>query len=1198
MINQSQVYKDDQWIYELDKYQSEFLRLPNKVMELICRMLPTRADQANACLIHPTWKTAARNILWESPRFHEPASFRAFLGTVQTSKNCALAVRSLRICVDGLDDQNVFKPIDNSNLKLHQMQHASLSNPEFIRIIASRCEKLTSLTIYGYQLEPSHVEVLAGILSELTELHIIGSKHGPESPGSFRSPPFIVNSSIFPRIRSLNLDGVFDITTSFAATLATRCHNLQSLHISLAGMSSSGLDELCNPGVLNLKELVFTHATHIKDYHMEHALKAFPRLTRLAVEGTGHITVKTIRNALGLLKFLEDLDIRGDPAYQLPELDSQGDIYNDETWTVSPNMYRLAIHHLGINNKLFTHILRACPSLTVLGISDCEYLTDEPLEKSFNWLSKLEVMYITQCRNIGSQTINAIIKRQTRRTIKQVNFEGSGDIKPSDIYQLCLKTHMNNLKWIRLINYPELMNSTIGSFASEFKEEESVMVLNEQAIELLVNTPMDQYSDLEQRPEGRYLSGDQIFGLAKELQLSLSALEKILNKVQLSLSDNSEQESDENSNSYQALEKSINSEYNTQDTKSQTEDVDNSTERTTSQLSTQWPTIDIKSLPKQMGDSSPEMNRSSNQEYTSESERDVSGSLVSTGSFVSSTESPPERESNRTTSKSLGGWAPSDTQDWNQSTESSASDPIVKPNWQTSQNEDKQKENVRWNTRMASTSNPTINDKDKAIFGLEEGWGNPENVVPWEQTKGYVHEVLEAQSNATFWEQTRDGGWNKLSPRKTNEIPPPVHQQRSSAPTSRISRRRTRGGNFRSSDDSSDNSDSDVIRTEVLYRPTEGSFEPKPQTAKTNSNITTRPRSQSPKTTNLPKVATTIDSWNQFRESSALSPVSLPSRPSRLSQPRPTSLGPRKKQGLTRQAIPPAQMSGNWGSYSAQATVMEDARLPKLIDIDDVVQPSPTTKIPESTGLQNPDLNILVNYGISFDNDNDNEIKEAQSSSSESMPQEIIVWSENVPNSQADSRADSQANSHQEQNHWGGLAINNDMVTNVTRDDLLSLSDGAKDAQKVTEPVEIGAAAQDHVSVKETIENKNMSTSPPSANQGCNKNDIAIQDKHQPILPSQLPESHQSSTASVGNEKSGKRATLKIPTNNHGLQNLMFYQDSDLNTCVEEFCKQYGMEDQVKDLLEQVEEPFTKWKTNIIMNRRNKSNKKGKKAKV
>ncbi|KAL0094868.1 hypothetical protein F4703DRAFT_1043514 [Phycomyces blakesleeanus] len=1144
MSNRNHADQDNQWIYELEKCQSKILGLPNKVMELICRFLPTRADQFNACLIHPIWETAARNILWEAPKFYEPASFRAFVNTVMTTKKCALAVRSLSMCADGPDNHAIFKPIDNSDLKLHDTQLTTLSNPSFIRFMASRCEKLKSLKIYGYNLEGSHVETLASILSDLTDLHIIGNKRDPQDPSSPHPPPFVINSNILSRLRSLSLDGVFSITTSFSKTLATRCHNLQSIHLSLAGMSANGLAELCSHDILDLKELVFTHAAHIKDSHMTHVLKTFPNLVRLAVENAGHLTVETIRDAFTYSRFLEDLDIRGNSAYQLPLPNKDSGIDDEETWTVAPNMYRLAIHHLEISNTHLTHILRACPSLTVFGISDCDSLTDEPLEKSFGWLNKLEVAHIIQCKKIGSKTINAMIKKQTRKTIREVNFEGSGHIRPSDIYQLCRETHIHHLKTLRLVNYPELMDSTIGHFATVLQEKESIMILDEKAIELLVDTPMEQYSDLDQKPQARFLSGDQIIALATELQLSLPALEHILNKVQIMAPDSSEQESDENSSSSQVLHKYSNSEYDNQTNKSQAEYTDNSTERTTSQLSTQWPgtSLPLKTSEPETGVSSPEIqNRSSTQDYTSESERDTSGSLLSASSFIGSPSDRPEMESteNINNEKSLGGWTQSDGQDWAKGAEISTLNPKANHDRKPAQGDSKQKDAMRWNaSRGQPMSNGTANKKFNAVFGAEEGWGNVENVVPWEQTKGYVPDVLEAQSNTIYWEQTRDGEWSKLSARKFAELPPAANNQRLSTPISRTPRRRTRagagGGSFRSSDDSSDNSDSEVMRTDIVYNPAEGSFQPKTQKPTRTTALPTRPRSQSPKTTNLPKYTattttatpttstpTTIEGWNKFRASSTMSANLLPnssSRNFRQPQPRAISGALRKKQGTVRQAIPPGKMTGSWGSYSAQATAVDDQRPHKLIDTDDIVQPhSNPPSTPEYTKPVNADLKMLAGIDLSFPKD-DNENKQAYDTPSESnIPAEVIIWSNNSDSTSKQPPA----NSHQEQKHWGGLTVNKDQVEDVdtSKDSLLLPKDPIQTKEKGAELTP-------------------MPTSPPFLEPVSNQlldSGTATPDK--PV---------ETSPKSSSKEKPGKRATFKISTKDHGVQCLLFFEASKL----------------------------------------------------
>ncbi|KAI8979115.1 hypothetical protein BDF20DRAFT_867662 [Mycotypha africana] len=44
-----------------------------------------------------------------------------------------------------------------------------------------------------------------------------------------------------------------------------------------------------------------------------------------------------------------------------------------------------------------------------------------------------------------------------------------------------------------------------------------------------------------------------------------------------------------------------------------------------------------------------------------------------------------------------------------------------------------------------------------------DGWGQTKGYTPWEQTEGYVKDVIDEQSKQEFWSQSNDGKWIKLS---------------------------------------------------------------------------------------------------------------------------------------------------------------------------------------------------------------------------------------------------------------------------------------------------------------------------------------------------------------------------------------------------------------------------------------------------
>jgi hypothetical protein len=260
--------------FDESKEEAPFLSLPNTVMEDICRLLDNTRDKYEACLISRKWSTAAQNVLWERPRFKLPLNFRNFMTTIRDSNKAALLVRDVYLCF--LDHQDTcFKSIVKSNIEKHNSSNNALANPNFMGVIARNCEKLTSLTLYGWRLENIHIESLASMAQNLTSLTIIGANQHQQKP--------LVLNSLLPRLITLRLDSDFGINERWAESLITKATSLTTLQLSLQNMDAMVFAKICTPNKLRLIDLTLTDATNMMDSHVKSVFSSFPSLKRFCL---------------------------------------------------------------------------------------------------------------------------------------------------------------------------------------------------------------------------------------------------------------------------------------------------------------------------------------------------------------------------------------------------------------------------------------------------------------------------------------------------------------------------------------------------------------------------------------------------------------------------------------------------------------------------------------------------------------------------------------------------------------------------------------------------------------------------------------------------------------------------------------------------------------------------------------------------
>lgn len=504
-----------------DTQPNSFLSLRNNIKEHICRFLPERRDLYQACLVHPQWRIAAQSVLWEHIQFEKPDNLRIFVSTISSNNMVALLVKSVQLVFIDHDDESPFPPIAKSKLDRHRP--STLSNLDIISGIASVCENITHISIYGYRLGLKDIERVSAYARNLKSLTIIGA---PE-----RVPVNL--NTLLPRLTTLRLDGPFGLTPAWATSFAQKASNVSCLQFSLEGMQAATLDAICASD-LHLTELTLTEATHLSDAYVRQVFKSFPRLRRFRVESCVKLTSVSIAHSVLLCPELLDLEIRA-RAVSSPNNDTialsqvlDEASYDDDAVFARPT--RLVLQNMSITDEELHQLSRFFTQLKDLRISGCRELTNACFQEfviaeDFRFLQSLSVQ---NCPLIDSNLFDLMIKsREICQSLMHVYFDSCGEIDLHDIYQLCVHCHQENLRKIKLMHYQHLAATVLGSFNET--QSKRMLLLGRRSIDALAHTTDPVLT--KPVPDDIVLTGKQLMYLADRLNMTVSDLEDIIAQV-------------------------------------------------------------------------------------------------------------------------------------------------------------------------------------------------------------------------------------------------------------------------------------------------------------------------------------------------------------------------------------------------------------------------------------------------------------------------------------------------------------------------------------------------------------------------------------------------------------------------------------------------------------------------------------------
>lgn len=502
--------------------EPRFLALPNSVMEHICRYLDKTSDKYVACFIHRQWTTAAQNVLWERPRFELPVNFRVFLKNIQENKKTALLVRDVYLAF--LDhEETLFEPIVKSTAKRHGLEGNVLSNSNFMVRVAKTCEKLNTLSVYGWNLETALLDGLASTAQDLTSLHIIGAK--PKQQLAF--------NNLLSRLTRLRLDGVFNLNDRWASSLVNKAINLTELQLSLKYISLDVLKKVCTPEKLALTCLIFTDAENMSDHYVNNVLHAFPLLTRFCLEGSIRVTALSILHGLRSCPKLNSIEIRAHQdslGYEL--LGESLAHFNSCVYDpLSANPCRLLVENLNMDSSQLISLSPYLSLIQTLGFKNCPQLTTAAIKQCLSSNRFVRTFQSISCANIGSDLLKAFSTMiGVSKSLYRVHLESSGSVDPKDIYELCCSSTDHNLRQIRLVDYESIQQSAIGNYNESLPNQRHchnlpIITLNRVSIDAIAHTTDPELCPV---PDDRLVNGSALVRLADHFKIELDDLLDLL----------------------------------------------------------------------------------------------------------------------------------------------------------------------------------------------------------------------------------------------------------------------------------------------------------------------------------------------------------------------------------------------------------------------------------------------------------------------------------------------------------------------------------------------------------------------------------------------------------------------------------------------------------------------------------------------
>ncbi|KAG0169919.1 hypothetical protein DFQ28_000902 [Apophysomyces sp. BC1034] len=854
------------WGFDLNFPEQKYLDLPQPIIDHICKFLPTQQDLYQACLINRTWREAATAVLWKAPQLRDPERFRQFYNCCRLSKRAALAVREINLCIHDAATKTVFHPIVKADLPRHDMKANMLSNPDLVYAYARQCEKLTSITMYGWRLEPVHLEQLAIMLTALSSIRLIGSNENQKQP-------FMLNI-ILPRLERLELDGRFWLTPQFSSLVASRATKLRVLQISLAGLEQETLRCLCI-GRLDLHQLTLTNATYLSDVIVRDVLLGFPNLTKLCLTGCEKLTDQSILHALTRCPQLRDLEIRALPS-TLRQGQDQGKLLPVSAYliaglnTLPANipLQRMVLENWATSDEFMVQLARRCTNLITLGLSDCPNLTDASIVRLCMATRQLRVFNVIRCPGAGLDTWTALKKC---KDLRNFYLESSGEIQPKNIYDICCACA--NLKMLVIEGYPDIAkyitSQLLVNNSSDQSSTESLS-LNTNAIAALINATDPKLTGL---PETRHLTGEHIINLAKELGMSVAKFEEVLDMVQndelrtLDKSDTSSERRLSKPNQVNETEKKFKPLPRVELLREHNQPRPATpalwAHANDAMMEHYLPGINRKQTPTAAKvhtptrESSTTLSQANEPDETNETNlaaavvdsnsdttlSDSSGSPMQETSDVEDEQTVTEhwpvlggqKEAEKTID--LGGWGTTNKLVWktsNTSTRSLSSNTKATDAWDPNAAMNRTRE---W--QQKPLENPVQNRRRRGKVAVpqltmeSEGWGEAGVCVPWDdlRTQGFAHDVLQKQRSTPYW-NSQLNAWcsaaegevqtQKVTAARSTEAWP-VYQQLSKTPTASRSQSKTRQGlgispNL-SSDESVDWEEDDGVTIKTATKP-------------------------------------------------------------------------------------------------------------------------------------------------------------------------------------------------------------------------------------------------------------------------------------------------------------------------------------------------------------------------------------------
>ncbi|KAI8138944.1 hypothetical protein BJV82DRAFT_716938 [Fennellomyces sp. T-0311] len=518
---QADFLQDDEWLSELTQDTRGVLKLRHDIMEHICRFL-SQQDLMQLCQVSPTWSPAAKAVLWEAPVFKDPESLKLFVASAFPRKSLALQVKHLSLCLRDEDYPTVFRPVLDSTLFRHNKENL-LWSASLITQLARQCENIETLKLYGWRLNPMHIEQIGATLTHLRSISIIGAND------SFQQP-FVLRNTV-AKLHELRLDGHFVLSLPFASMLASRASLLRSLHVPIMGMEREALTALCS-GSLNLTHLTLTYASPMTDGDVQEVLSRFVNLKAFTLHGTEKVTANIIATAISKCRRLESLELRADPKSFKKHT---GTDWSTTTASTSTSMKRLVIENMIVPDSVMWDLSQSCNSLTTLGLFNCRDVSDSAMAPLLEANNHLQLFHVIRCPGISDQTLAALGKSEARQTIQNVHFESSGDLSPQAIHQLCCAATEYSLRHLRFVDYPNLAQSDIGTYGTERDVNDPtsprpIVTLDERAIDAIATASRYDFAPM---PKNRFLTGEQLLRLAKELNIGVEELEDAIERVKV-----------------------------------------------------------------------------------------------------------------------------------------------------------------------------------------------------------------------------------------------------------------------------------------------------------------------------------------------------------------------------------------------------------------------------------------------------------------------------------------------------------------------------------------------------------------------------------------------------------------------------------------------------------------------------------------